>query len=147
MCLTKGLSVWQIKWKLQEWTSTAILASCRCIRCFCTQRKEYISKRDKWKTERGLRCACSCEVSGRDWTVNVKLKVPQKHGAPLALCCVQHEVASAAAGLASFDIRYQKCWLTSATREGRKPFSHLPINYSHPRDNKRTHDKTVQSQL
>lgn len=40
------------------------------------------------------------------------IEAPQTHGAAVLLCCVRHEAASGTAGLAAFDMKYQKCWLT-----------------------------------
>lgn len=68
------------------------------------------------------------------------IEAPQTHGAAVLLCCVRHEAASGTAGLAAFDMKYQKCWLTfvkceKGGGEGRKTFGVLTTYqcfYSHP---------------
>lgn len=55
------------------------------------------------------------------------------------------------AGLASFDMKYQKCWLTVVRCEGGGGggektfwrFNHLPISYGRPQDHKFTYSTTL----
>lgn len=53
------------------------------------------------------RCRCMCDRERYGL-----IEAPQTHGAAVLLCCVRHEAASGTAGLAAFDMKYQKCWLT-----------------------------------